>query len=262
MDELHQKRKNKIKITRGSVFIYKFGHMHKNKKIGIVIPDRGDRPQLLENCLRMMENQTVVPDEIALVNFKPANDLPDLTKRYRIGYDTLTFKGCDCILFIENDDYYHPNYIERMVDKWIELDEPELLGHQYTIYYHLKLRAWLKLEHFRRASAMNSLLKAGMNIKWCPDHEVYTDLHLWMKADLKGMTFQPLTHLCLGMKHGAGKCGGGFHRTLQGRFKNVDPDLNFLKQYCDHTSFEFYKNFSQYLIENENNIDTPITGAG
>jgi glycosyltransferase involved in cell wall biosynthesis len=214
-----------------------------NLKIGIIIPDRGDRPELLKNCIRMMKNQTIQAETICVVDDPVINpDIPDITYRYRIGYDRLRNKNLDCILLIENDDWYHPKYIERMVEKWIELGKPDLCGHQYTVYYHVAKRAWLKLDHFRRSSAMNTLIKPDLNFGWCVDHEVYTDLHLWMKSGLHGVTWMPLTHLCLGIKHAIGKTGGAFHSTYLNRFKNQDPNFDFLKQYMDFESFDFYTN--------------------
>jgi len=220
-----------------------------NLKIGIIIPDRGDRPELLKNCLRMLENQTVAPTEICVVNEPPKDaEICDITYRYRIGYDHFRGKNFDCILLIENDDWYHPKYIERMVEKWLELDQPDLCGHQYTVYYHIAKRAWLQLDHFRRSSAMNTLIKPDLNFKWCVDHEPYTDIYLWMKSGLKGITWMPFTHLCLGIKHGIGKSGGAFHTTYLNRFQNQDPNFDFLKQHMDHESFQFYTKTHHHLF--------------
>jgi hypothetical protein len=46
----------------------------KDIKVGIIIPDRNDRPELLTNCMRMIEAQTLKPTVIELVNDKPKND--------------------------------------------------------------------------------------------------------------------------------------------------------------------------------------------
>ena len=229
-----------------------------NLKIGIIIPDRGDRPELLKNCIRMMKNQTVQPIEICVVDDPPKDPKKiDITYRYRIGYDRLRNKNLDCILLIENDDWYHPKYIERMVEKWVELDKPDLCGHQYTIYYHIAIRAWLKLDHFRRASAMNTLIKPDLNFDWCVDYEPYTDIYLWMKSELKGITWMPLTHLCIGIKHGIGNCGGAFHTTYLKRYKFQDPNFEFLKQHMDFESFDFYTKHGSHLFTKALQQDRP-----
>lgn len=201
-------------------------------KIGVVIPDRGDRPEFLKNCMRMLAGQTVLPAMVVLVTTpkspsrvrrdetkgdfeKDSSQQPassalrapspqvekgnsqqpasrfttvyvesvagvcDITKRYRTGYDLLRGKGLDVIAFIENDDWYAPDYLERMGEQWELAGRPDLFGTAYTIYYHIGLQAWLTMEHRRRASAMNTLIKPDLNITWCADSEPYTDIHLW-----------------------------------------------------------------------------------
>ncbi len=150
-------------------------------KIGVVIPDRGDRPEFLKNCMRMLAGQTILPAELVVVG--PEKVAPgeacDITKRYRTGYDMLRGKGLDVIAFMENDDWYAPDYLERMAEQWELAGRPDLLGTAYTIYYHIGLHAWLTMEHRRRANAMNTFIKPDLAIDWCADSEPYTDIHLW-----------------------------------------------------------------------------------
>lgn len=221
-----------------------------NLKIGIIIPDRGDRPGLLNNCLRMMKAQTKQPDQIILVDFPPENDDCDITKRYRIGYKKSKQFDLDAVLLIENDDYYHPRYIERMCEFWVDNDKPELLGLNYTIYYHIKLKRWLRFDHHNRASAMNTLIKSNLNFSWCPDHERYTDIWIWHKCpEIKSRKIiDPLAVLCIGIKHGIGKSGGEFHTTYLNRFKNIDSKMDYLKNHMDPESFDFYSNKENFKL--------------
>jgi glycosyltransferase involved in cell wall biosynthesis len=215
-------------------------------KVAVIIPDRGDRPRLLANCIRMMQAQTLQP-EILIINEPPFSDQPDITYRYRVGYDLLRGRGFDVIALIENDDWYHPEYLEYMVGQWEKNGKPDLFGTNYTIYYHLKLRSYFKLEHKNRASAMNTLIKPDLEFPWCPDTEIYTDLHLWVTLKgkrniLKGLTICPDRILSIGMKHGEGKCGGHAHTDRLNRYNN--PDDGLLKSVLDPESFKFY---SQYF---------------
>lgn len=215
-------------------------------KIGIIIPDRSDRPKFLENCIRMMSNQTIKPDIIELVDDKPLSDKPDITWRYRIGYDRLRNKNLDCILLIENDDFYAPDYIEIIVNEWIKRGKPEIIGTNYTIYYHLGLKKHFTMNHQRRASAMNTLIKPDLTFPWCVDYEPYTDLHLW-KA-LKGSTYGPEKIISIGMKHGVGLCGGRNHDNHLHRYINDDSKMLFLRQHMDNESFKFYSNYNDSQI--------------
>lgn len=214
--------------------------MTEKLKIGIIIPDRGDRPEFLENFKRMVYFQESW-NEIYIVD-EPADDNEtDITKRYRRGYDYFRGKNLDCLLLMENDDYYAPNYIETMVNKWVELGKPDILGTNYTIYYHLGLKMHFTMNHHRRASAMNTLIKPDLNFSWPADNDPYTDLHLWLRSGLKGVTFDPEQIISIGMKHGIGKCGGRNHVDHLNRYINNDFDLEFLRKNTDPISFEFYQ---------------------
>lgn len=221
-------------------------------KIGVIIPDRGDRPRFLENCLRMLNKQTLKPDVIELVNndmltfdgdgyHVEKNKDCDITWRYRTGYERLKNKGLDCILLWENDDWYHSAYIETMVREWKKAGKPEIFGTNYTIYYHIKLFAHFVMHHTTRSSAMSTLLKPDLNFTWCKDYEPYTDLHLW--KTLKGVTFQPEKNICMGIKHGEGLCGGRCHIDRLEKFINKDPAKDFLRSNMDEESFNFYTTY-------------------
>lgn len=224
-------------------------------KIGIIIPDRNDRPLFLQNCLRMINNQTIKPDIIELVNDTPLNfngdgysepdkEICDITWRYRTGYDRLRNKRLDGILFMENDDWYAPNYIETMFKEWEKQGRPNVFGTNYTIYYHLKERGYFTMNHIHRSSAMSTLIKPDLKFNWCVDHEPFTDLHLWKV--IKGITFNPGKHICMGIKHGIGLCGGRGHVDRLHRYSNNSPkdvDFSFLKQHMDEESFLFYTNY-------------------
>ena len=227
-------------------------------KIGVIIPDRNDRPLFLANCLRMIESQTVKPDIIELVNDPTPDhipsDKPDITWRYRTGYERLRDKGLDCILFMENDDWYAQDFIENMTRNWHIYGRPNIFGTNYTIYYHIMLRKYDKLDHFRRSSAMSTLIKPDLTINWGDDVNPYTDSWLWSRCKLGGITFTPSKHICIGIKHGVGMAGGRYHTdefTISGikksgdfaRFKTDDQHFEFLCSQMDSESYKFYTNY-------------------
>lgn len=227
-------------------------------KFGVIIPDRNDRPKFLANCMRMIQAQTIKPEIVLLVNDpQPEHIQPhqkDITWRYKKGYNELRNKGLDCIFFVENDDWYCPYYFEEMLKAWEKHNRPELLGHTYTIYYHIGIRRWRTFDHFQRSSAMNTLIKPDLNFPWCPDTEPYTDTWLWMRAGLKGITFRPGNLICMGIKHGDGLTGGEFHSNRFDTFKYSDADFDYLRTNLDTESFNFYSTYY------ENNPFTPIQG--
>lgn len=218
-------------------------------KIAVLIPTRNNRPELLKNCLRMIATQTVQPDHIEIVNDEPLSDVCDITYRYRIGYDRLRNKGFDVIFLMEDDDFYSPDYIEKMLDAWFNYSMPDIFGTEYTIYYHIGLFAWFEFQHFNRSSAMSTIIKPDLDFAWCPDWEPYTDMHLWRV--LKGLTFKPSKHICLGIKHGTTMSGGHSHITRLHRYRNIDVNKELLRSTMDPESFNFYTDFLYNKIKNE-----------
>lgn len=210
-------------------------------RVAVLIPDRGDRPEFLKNCIRMMSCQTLRPAHIEIVNDTPLSSACDITYRYRIGYDRLREKRVDLIAFIENDDWYAPNYLEKMVEHWIKTGKPQMIGTSETIYYHLKHRSYFSHYHVTRASAMNTLIVPDLRFGWCHDTEPYTDIHLW--ETVPGEVINTSSVLSMGMKHGVGLCGGSMHTDRLHRYTESDADFSFLKKHLDPESFNFYSKF-------------------
>lgn len=216
-------------------------------KVGIIVPDRGDRPQFMQHCNWLISQQTFKPICSALIDYVPESNEKDISQRYRRGYEKLRGRDLDCILLIESDDWYAPTYIETMVNAWQLAGKPDIFGTNYTVYYSLRLWAGFIMRHTERSSAMSTLIKPDMDFDWPPDHEPYTDTHLWMVSHhtntntrLTQAVFKPDPIICLGIKHGIGLTGGNGHTTHMHRYINTDPDKAWLKSVVDPTSFEFY----------------------
>ena len=88
---------------------------------------------------------------------------------------------------------------------------------------------------------MSTLLKPDLEFPWCRDIEPYTDIHLWNV--LRGTIFKPEKHICLGIKHGEGMCGGFAHVNKLNRYINFDPEKKFIQTIMDKESFDFYANY-------------------
>jgi hypothetical protein len=215
----------------------------KDFKVGVLIPDRNDRPDFLFHCWRMLKKQTLQPDHIELVNDAPLSEKCDITYRYRVGYDRMRAKNLDVIAFIENDDWYSPHYLETMVAQWAKAGKPDLFGTIYTIYFNVRIWKYLTMHHQDRASAMNTLIKPDLKINWPVDDEPFTDMHLWINnLHLKKKVWRPEKHLSIGIKHGIGKTGGAMHLTKLYSYDRVGkPDNGFLESVVDTESLNFYK---------------------
>lgn len=225
-------------------------------KIGVVLPTRGDRPQFLNFAIEQLNNQTRQADVIEIVDDPPENQEKDITKRYRIGCQRIIKKNVDLIFFIEDDDWYDKQYIEKMIKKWQENGKPDLFGINSTVYYHLKTKKCINFNHPERASAMNTIVTPQIikNIIWPPDDEVSFDLYLW--NFFKGKTCNFEKKYSIGIKHGIGLSGGIGHDA--DNYKNSEEDPDWLKNNVDSYAFDVYEKinadyFWEYLIPSNNN---------
>lgn len=210
-------------------------------KIGVLIPTRGDRPRLLEHALLQIDRQTLKPDHIEVVADAPQSNQKDITWRYRIGCERLFAKGVDVVAFIEDDDYYSPEYLKLMTDAWEKNGKPDLFGIGETYYYHLGNKRWLHMRHPERASAMSTMTtKKVLDVQWPGNHESFLDIQLWRNVpNKKTTTFGRI--ISLGIKgYGEGQLFGGIgHNKLWAMYKNLDADLSWLKQAVG-SDIEFY----------------------
>ncbi len=195
-------------------------------KTGVLIPTRGDRPLFLKQCLKLIQAQTIQPDEILIVDYPPKSEANDIAERYEKGYNILSKKGCDIIFPIEDDDWYSKEYIGKMQSEYYRAGSPDIFGLSSTIYYSVIKNAWVKLSHPGRASMMSTVIKAGLDINFKHDPRIFTDLYLW--KILKGKTVAFYNPICIGIKHGIGKCAGAGHRDTF-KYPNQDPDGKYLQ---------------------------------
>ncbi len=213
-----------------------------NLRIAVLIPDRGDRLQFTQNCFRLIAQQTLQPIMIAHINELPNNGAVDITYRYRKGYELIGASGeqIELIAFIENDDYYAPNYLHTMAAHWIEEGKPQMIGNCYSWYYHIGLLQYTKLEHYTRSAAMNTLIVPNLNFKWCADSEPYTDMHLWSSKEIQSAIINTPNIISIGLKHGVGKCGGGSHVDRLNKYKHNDYNMEWLFENIEPQFYSFY----------------------
>lgn len=219
-------------------------------KLGIVTPTRGDRPEFLKHRHWLMEQQTRQPDEDAVVDYAPADNQKDLVPRYWTGINALLGEGCDLIACIEDDDWYHPTYLERLLRAWIKHGQPGLIGSNQHCYYHLRTRQYFVRPTTTNAPMMmTGLTDAVLKCRWPAATHITLDLDLWKQKNAsfprKMVTFEPMP--AIGIKHGIGVCGGRGHQKPHGWLDRNDDDGAFLKSIVDEKSFKFYMKMSNKL---------------
>jgi glycosyltransferase involved in cell wall biosynthesis len=185
-------------------------------KLALVIPTRGDRPKFLKQCHHLISRQTLQPDEIIFVDYAPKSSMKDITQRYKKGVEKATKRGCEAVIFWEDDDWYHPSYNEWLINNWVKQRKPSVFGVGETYYYNITANSRLYMAHENRTSMFCTMLKLPHPGPWPADHYPYLDMHLHKRHKVKTVNFPKNQVLAIGIKHGVGMVGGGGHHY---RFK-------------------------------------------
>ena len=185
-------------------------------KIAVIVPTRGDRPKFLKQCHHLISRQTLKPAEVIVVDYAPKGGQKDITQRYRKGVEEATKKGCTVAVFWEDDDWYHPTYLEWLIKEWQKQKSPAIFGVGETYYYNLGASSRLHMKHQGRTSMFCTLARLPYKHTWPADNYPYLDMHFHKQHIVKTVNFPKDKILAIGIKHGVGLTGGGGH---QPRFK-------------------------------------------
>jgi len=179
--------------------------------VHVVTPTRGDRPRVFDamNALYIAWQDYPVQEHWR-VAYPPLGEQPDLVPRVRHGMRQALESGAELVLIMEDDDYYSPSYVRRMVEEWEGAGRPPALVSMDAWRYHLATRNW---GHIREDKRRPALFVSGFSAQppsWPQDDHVFLDdylarsvpgLHRFMLPDWEA----------IGIKHGLGLCGGNQH---------------------------------------------------
>lgn len=235
------------------------------KKLCILTPDCGDRPDFLRHCQYQMAKQTLKGIHHFVISWPPKNDVPDLTLKIRLMFEQLVKEQrFTHVAIIENDDYYPDNWLE-IVNSF----DFDLLGIETTYFYHLNYRKWKLWEHPGHSSLFCTAFKieALLDYPWPSDSELYLDIHLWKTFNMR---LNPLSIVSdcklivppefpIGIKHNIGFCPGSHHGEKDsGNFENDDRNCNWLfHQIKRPDSLNFYIEMMEEITYNKLGIIKP-----
>lgn len=179
----------------------------------------GDRPLCLNLLSGWMKNQTVQPDQWIIIDdgrvpYKPLGDCDyvyRLTERsdpkHTLGVNIKTalkyIKG-DVILFIEDDEYYAPRYIETMLEK---IQNYEIVGLCRSKYYNLRTKRYYVNPNLGHASLAQTGLKVK-NLRVLEsviDGDAFIDVRLWAAFGGKSRSDNKMIVPAKGIQVGNGK---------------------------------------------------------
>jgi hypothetical protein len=211
----------------------------------VAITVTGGRHEAWELCKRWVAAQTLMPDVWIIVD----DCLPSLqmnidfvpiqviypNKVWRAGDNSQAANllaalhlvcADDKILIIEDDDYYSPVYIERMVDA---LKYKDLVGESNALYYHVKDRVYKNCMNYGHASLCSTALKGPAIqslIRACQSAPKFIDLDLWRR--FRGSQRLYSTRYSVGIKGLPGRPGIGIGHKMKGA---PDKDLKILERF-------------------------------
>jgi hypothetical protein len=196
-------------------------------RIGVITATSGERPHLLKQCIHYVQRQTV-KSSIHLIMNGPET----LKTKYKNGLDQLKDK-VDIVFFMEDDDYYPRNYLEKMLEYRDWAGDPDIFGIKETFFYHPEFKAyWYKLNEKEEACAFQTCVKTSAieKIDWSLIDSVFVDAGLWRQ--LEGSTIELGQPLSIGIKHGRGKTLASGHNKW---FFEEKSKLQSNKEYAKFT---------------------------
>lgn len=206
----------------------------------------GGRPEAWALCCEWMYRQTVQPTQwIVVDDCDPAQPMPagveavrpvprwdgrhsTLQRNLLAGFDCVA-PWAEAVLFIEDDDWYGPHYVEDMIRRLEEMPHAPMIGEARCRYYHVGARRYVELGNCGHSSLFQTALRtrhlvAARRIISSGGATSFIDIPLW--RDLGG-AIQPRRGHSVGIKGLPGRGGlGNGHRNA---CRVPDPGLDVLR---------------------------------
>lgn len=183
------------------------------ENFALIIPTRGDRPKFLAQCKKLISKQTLQPKNIIWMDYPAEGPAKDISQRYRRGVEQALKDRYEFVVFWEDDDWYHPRYLEWLVGAWKKKSKPDFFGVGETYYYHHAIEGLNHMLHPGRTSMFCTIAKMPWKISWPKDSNPFLDMYIHKHANVVTINFPKDTVYAIGIKHGIGKTGGGGHNS-------------------------------------------------
>jgi hypothetical protein len=140
-----------------------------------------------------------------------------------------------CIFIIEDDDYYRPIYLERMM---ANLNNYYLIGERNTVYYNVYHRRYVTNPNTAHAS----LFQTAFTPNVIPEFmscltDKFIDCVFWPKVQNRNLFYEH--DLAVGMKGIGGRYGIGAGHS-KAMSMNADINLTYLKRLIGETDANIY----------------------
>lgn len=212
-----------------------------------VLTPTGDRQKLFNQCQKYLLRQTILPKQWLVIDdgYKKLNKLSaniDYYARERTeeGH-TLRFNilhaldkiKYDKVIIMEDDDWYHPEYLEFMLNG---LQDTDLFGYGCGIYYHVKLHCYVIFKNHHNAAFCatgftSQVFDKLKEVCFNPETNWSVDIQIWRKYINKKQIIPTDKNniYVLGMKGLPSRRPGLTHSHKEtGHPWTQDPDYEFL----------------------------------
>lgn len=243
-----------------------------NNKITVITPT-GDRPDAFALCQKWMSRQTLQPaqwiivddgrinisniptvENCCYVRREPRSDDPPHTLRRNMS-EAMKHVRCYKVVIVEDDDWYHPKYLEIMAQM---LDFCVLAGQGETIYYHLPSQRIIKNYNIEHASfCQTAFRKEYFEVvrNFCGSGEMFLDIDIWKKATQMNLgnicLLRGMPPLCIGIKGLPGRRGltVGHNPQKKDNYRQ-DREYNYLRSLIEddiEVYFDMMKNRKEII---------------
>jgi hypothetical protein len=155
----------------------------------------------------------------------------------------------EAIFIIEDDDYYRPNYLERMM---VNFGSFSLIGERNTIYYNVLYRRYVTNPNIIHASLFQTAFKYEVIpvLQECFYHK-FIDCVLWTKIQQRNLFYEGT--LAIGIKGLPGRSGIGAGHS---RAYNMIDDRNLI--YLNSLIGEDAKIYEEYYQNAQDTNRQPL----
>lgn len=213
-----------------------------------VITCTGFRPEAFELCTEWVTRQTRKPDTWTVYDdkYRPleVEDVPTFTRNMALALQKATG---DILVFMEDDDFYAPVYLEAIENEF-KHSASEMVGLTEVTYYNVQFAKWRSLYNHTYCPMAFTAIRREMApvLLQClgtPNHTADVAFwHLCREQEVK-MTKIPAMGLGIGVKGMPGRPGIGIgHRDLDMRWKSDDTEKSKARDLFG-VDFHFYEPF-------------------
>jgi hypothetical protein len=144
----------------------------------------------------------------------------------------------EAVFIIEDDDYYRPRYIERMMANFNGFS---LIGERNTIYYNVLYHRFVTNPNTIHAS----LFQTAFKIDVLPIFEScyslkFMDCAFWSKVQNRHLFYE--NDLAIGIKGLPGRSGIGAGHSMAMNMRS-DPDMNYLRALIGNEDAKLYEGY-------------------